>query len=77
MKCVSVSPFSLFFGELTVDKRIDLSAELDALVAHHYGLNRSEYSTIIGSYQGFEEVFVCAILWLILCSSSANSSIKN
>ena len=41
--------------ELSIKERIQYMAKLDALVAHHYGVTRDEYSYIINSFPGFEE----------------------
>jgi hypothetical protein len=38
-----------------LSKRIELTAELNALVATHYGLSRSEVEVILKSFDGFEE----------------------
>jgi hypothetical protein len=42
-------------GPITMKERIEMTAELDALVAYHYGISRDEYSYIISSFSGFEE----------------------
>jgi hypothetical protein len=42
-------------GPLTMKERLNLSAELNALVARHYGLSRQELKTIMESFEGFEE----------------------
>ena len=40
---------------LSVRERIDTAARLDVLVAKSYGLDRSEYKTILESFKGFRE----------------------
>jgi hypothetical protein len=40
---------------LTINERIDLTAKLDACVAHHYGLNHEEYEYIVHTFDAFEE----------------------
>jgi type I restriction-modification system DNA methylase subunit len=42
-------------GMLTIKERLDLTAKLDALVAHHYSLTREEYMHIINTFNGFDE----------------------
>jgi Eco57I restriction-modification methylase len=42
-------------GPLTMKERLELTAELNALVARHYGLGRKELDTILQSFEGFEE----------------------
>jgi hypothetical protein len=49
-KAMSVKPTNL-----TMKERIELTAELNALVAKHYGLSRSEFQVILDSFDGFEE----------------------
>jgi hypothetical protein len=39
----------------SMKERIELTAKLDALVAHHYGLTHDEYQYIINTFEGFEE----------------------
>lgn len=40
--------------EISMQERIDLMAQLNALVALHYSLNKHEYETIVNSFDGFE-----------------------
>jgi hypothetical protein len=40
---------------LTMSERIELTARLNALVAHHYQIDKDEYMYIISSFTGFEE----------------------
>ena len=42
-------------GPLTIKERIQLTAELNALVAKHYVMTRHELEAILGSFGGFEE----------------------
>lgn len=42
-------------GILTIKERLELTAKLDALVAHQYGLSRKEYEYIIGTFDSFEK----------------------
>lgn len=42
------------YSNLKMKERIELTAQLDALVAHHYGLTRDEYKYIIDTFEGFE-----------------------
>lgn len=42
-------------GPLTVKERLNMTAELNALVAKHYGLGRQELEVVMGSFEGFEE----------------------
>lgn len=41
--------------KLHIKERIELLARLDALVAHHYRVARSDYEYIIGTFDAFEE----------------------
>jgi len=43
------------FGPLTMKERLEMTAELNALVAHHYGLSREELTVILESFASFEE----------------------
>ena len=51
--------FAAFFNiqprRLTMKDRVELLAELNALVAKQYGLDRDELSTILDSFEGFKE----------------------
>lgn len=40
---------------MSLKERLELTAELNALVARHYGLSRSELEVIMNSYDSFEE----------------------
>lgn len=42
-------------GSITISERIRMIAELDALAAHNYGLDRDEYEYIINTFDSFEE----------------------
>lgn len=42
-------------GALEIEKRIEMSAKLDALVAHIYGLTKEEYGYVISTFDVFEE----------------------
>jgi Eco57I restriction-modification methylase len=39
----------------TIKERVDMTARLDALVAHHFGLNRRQYETVIKTFDAFQE----------------------
>ena len=41
--------------QLSMAERIDLTANLNALVAKHYGLDRDELQTVLDSFDGFIE----------------------
>ncbi len=43
------------FGPLTMKERLEMTAELNALVARHYGLTREEMAVILESFSSFEE----------------------
>ena len=43
------------FGPLTMKERLEMTAELNALAARHYGLSREELSVILESFSSFEE----------------------
>lgn len=43
------------FGPLSMKERLEMTAELNALVAHHYSLTRDELSVILESFSSFEE----------------------
>ena len=43
------------FGPLTMKERLELTAELNALVVRHYGLTREELGVILESFTSFEE----------------------
>ena len=43
------------FGPLTMKERLELTAELNALVARHYGLSREDLAVILDSFTSFEE----------------------
>jgi hypothetical protein len=43
------------FGPLTMKERLELTAELNALVARHYGLNREDLAVILDSFTSFVE----------------------
>ncbi len=49
------SVFNIRPRHLTMRERIELLAELNALVAKHYGLNRDELSIVLDSFEGFKE----------------------
>ena len=49
------SNFSIQPKRLTLKERIELLAELNALVARHYGLNKEQLSIILDSFEGFKE----------------------
>ena len=40
---------------LNMEERVDLAANLNALVAKHYGLDRHQLETVMSSFVGFEE----------------------
>jgi len=43
------------FGPLSMKERLEMTAELNALVARHYGLSREELAVILESFASFEE----------------------
>nr|HRD15190.1 hypothetical protein [Methanothrix soehngenii] len=43
------------FGPLTMKERLEMTAELNALVARHYGLSREDLAVILESFASFEE----------------------
>ena len=43
------------FGPLSMKERLEITAELNALVARHYGLAREELAVILDSFASFEE----------------------
>jgi hypothetical protein len=43
------------FGPLSMKERLEMTAELNALVARHYGLTREELAVIMDSFTSFEE----------------------
>ena len=43
------------FGPLTMKEWLEMTAELNALVARHYGLSREELAVILESFSSFEE----------------------
>ena len=43
------------FGPLTMKERLEMTAELNALVARHYGLDRDDLAVILESFTSFEE----------------------
>ena len=43
------------YGAINVNERIELTAHLDALVAHQYGLNRDDDEYIIQTFDAFRE----------------------
>jgi len=43
------------FGPLSMKERLEMTAELNALVARHYGLTREELAVILESFSSFEE----------------------
>lgn len=43
------------FGPLSMKERLEMTAELNALVASHYGLSREELAVILESFASFEE----------------------
>jgi hypothetical protein len=43
------------FGPLSMKERLEMTAELNALVARHYGLTREELAVILESFVSFEE----------------------
>jgi hypothetical protein len=49
------SNFNIQPRRLTMKERIELLAELNALVARHYGLDRDELSIVLYSFEGFKE----------------------
>ena len=49
------SSLGVEYGALSMKERIELTAELNALVARHYGLTRDELQVILDSFEGFEE----------------------
>jgi hypothetical protein len=54
-------------SHLSIRERLESTAKLDALVAHHYGLTRQEYEYIINTFEGFEEdenlVNLTEVIW--------------
>jgi hypothetical protein len=49
------SAFGIRPTQITLREWIELTAELNALVAKHYGLSRDDLAVILESYEGFEE----------------------
>ena len=49
------SDFDIMPRLLSMKERIELSSELNALVAKHYGLDREELIIILNSFEGFKE----------------------
>jgi hypothetical protein len=43
------------FGPLSMKERLEMTAELNALVARHYGLAREELAVILDSFNSFQE----------------------
>lgn len=43
------------FEQMHMSERIEATARLNALVAHHYKLTRDEYEYLINKFEGFEE----------------------
>ena len=43
------------FGPLSMKQRLEMTAELNALVARHYRLTRPELAVILDSFTSFEE----------------------
>lgn len=43
------------YGPMKMEERIELTANLDALVCCSYGLNRQEYEYILDTFDAFEE----------------------
>ncbi len=41
--------------KLDMKERIELTAELNALIAEHYGMTKEDFGIVLGSFDGFEE----------------------